>query len=114
MTTRAKKVIELAFDEAQHLGHDFLGTEHLLLGLLREGDGIAAGVLTKLGVNLEQARVQTIQLLSAHESTPPPVPEAAATLVPEGETGQVCPRCGARSPGYFRHCFHCGLCLEEE
>lgn len=114
MTPRAKEVIGLAFDEALRLGHRFLGTEHLLLGLLREGHGIGAQVLKKLGVDLEEARAQTIQLLSKHEDTPPEVPAEAAALLAEDQTGQRCPRCGARSPGYFRYCFHCGLRLEEE
>ncbi|MHB8621463.1 MAG: Clp protease N-terminal domain-containing protein, partial [Chloroflexota bacterium] len=64
LTPRAKKVIELAVDEARRLGHHYIGTEHLLLGLVREGEGIAAGVLESLGVNLEKVRTQTIQVLS--------------------------------------------------
>ncbi|HKV85632.1 MAG TPA: ATP-dependent Clp protease ATP-binding subunit [Ktedonobacterales bacterium] len=64
LTPRAKKVIELAVDEARRLNHHYIGTEHLLLGLVREGEGIAAGVLESLGVNLEKVRTQTIQVLS--------------------------------------------------
>jgi len=64
LTPRAKKVIELAVDEARRLNHHYIGTEHLLLGLVREGEGIAAGVLQSLGVNLEKVRTQTIQVLS--------------------------------------------------
>src|SRR6266852_1902130 len=60
LTARAKKVIELAVDEARRLNHHYIGTEHLLLGLVREGEGIAAGVLESLGVNLEKVRTQTI------------------------------------------------------
>lgn len=67
LTPRAKKVIELAVDEARHLHHHYLGTEHLLLGLVREGQGIGAGVLESLGVNLEQVRVQTMQVLGKLE-----------------------------------------------
>jgi hypothetical protein len=63
LTPRAKRVIELAMDEARRLDHHYIGTEHLLLGLIREGEGIAAGVLEQQGVNLEQARAQTIQRL---------------------------------------------------
>src|SRR6266481_6531173 len=63
LTPRAKKVIEYAVDEARRLNHHYIGTEHLLLGLLREGEGIAAGVLQSLGVNLEQARRQTLAVL---------------------------------------------------
>ncbi len=64
LTPGAKKVIELAVDEARRLNHHYIGTEHLLLGLVREGEGIAAGVLESLGVNLEKVRTQTIQVLS--------------------------------------------------
>ncbi len=64
LTPRAKKVIELAVDEARRLNHHYIGTEHLLLGLVREGEGIAAGVLESLGVNLEKVRTSTIQVLS--------------------------------------------------
>src|SRR5215467_14636200 len=59
LTPRAKKVIELAVDEARRLNHHYIGTEHLLLGLVREGQGIAAGVLESLGVNLEKVRRET-------------------------------------------------------
>ena len=55
LTPRAKKVIELSVDEARRLGHHYIGTEHLLLGLVREGEGIAAGVLESLGVSLERS-----------------------------------------------------------
>ncbi|HKS71465.1 MAG TPA: Clp protease N-terminal domain-containing protein, partial [Ktedonobacterales bacterium] len=68
LTPRAKKVFELARDEAQRMGHRYLGTEHLLLGLVREGEGIAAGVLESLGVNLEKLRVVTITMVGAHPS----------------------------------------------
>ncbi|MCH8086749.1 MAG: ATP-dependent Clp protease ATP-binding subunit [Chloroflexi bacterium] len=64
LTPRAKKVIELAVDEARRLNHQYIGTEHLMIGLLREGDGVAAGVLESLGVNLEKARSETTRLLS--------------------------------------------------
>ena len=64
LTPRARKVIELAVDEARRLNQHSIGTEHLLLGLVREGEGIAAGVLESLGVNLEKVRTQTIQVLT--------------------------------------------------
>ena len=64
LTPRAKKVIELAIDEARQLGHNYIGTEHILLGLLREGEGVAAGVLESLGVTLEKARTEAAQVLS--------------------------------------------------
>ncbi len=64
LTPRAKKVIELAVDEARRLNHHYIGTEHLLLGLVREGEGIAASVLESLGVNLEKVRAETTRILS--------------------------------------------------
>jgi len=64
LTPRAKKVIELAVDEARRLGHQYIGTEHLLLGLVREGEGIAAGVLESLGVSLEKVRAEVTRVLS--------------------------------------------------
>ena len=68
-TPRAKKAIELADNEACRLNHYYIGTEHLLLGLVREGEGIAAGVLESLGVTLEKARAETLRVLS-EESGP--------------------------------------------
>lgn len=68
-TPRAKRVIELSQDEARRLGHSYIGTEHLLLGLIREGEGVAAHVLNNLGVNLNNARQQVLQLLGSGEST---------------------------------------------
>ena len=68
LTPRAKKVIELAVDEARRLNHHYIGTEHLLLGLVREGEGIAAGVLESLGVNLEKVRAQVMQVVSQSAS----------------------------------------------
>jgi ATP-dependent Clp protease ATP-binding subunit ClpC len=64
MTPRAKKVIELAVDEAQLLNHHYIGTEHILLGLIREGNGIGAGVLESFGLSLQEVRAKTIQVLS--------------------------------------------------
>jgi ATP-dependent Clp protease ATP-binding subunit ClpC len=62
-TPRAKRVLELAFDEARQLGHTYIGTEHILLGLIREGEGVAAQVLHNLGVDLERVRKQVLDLL---------------------------------------------------
>lgn len=117
LTPRAKKVVELAVDEARRLNHHYIGTEYLLLGLVREGDGIAANALQSMGVDLEKVRVETIQVLSqltgkrspeARQSTIPPVPPEAASLLKEGASGLVCRRCSARAPSYFRYCFNCG------
>lgn len=66
-TPRAKKVLELSLREALQLGHNYIGTEHILLGLIREGEGVAAQVLTKLGADLGTVRQQVIQLLSGYE-----------------------------------------------
>ncbi|MDD9995001.1 MAG: AAA family ATPase, partial [Dehalococcoidia bacterium] len=64
LTPRAKKVIELAVDEARRLNHHYIGTEHLLIGLMREGEGVAAGVLESLGVNLDKVRGETNRILT--------------------------------------------------
>ncbi len=64
LTPRAKKVIELAIDEARHMGHNYIGTEHLLLGLLREGEGVAASVLDSFGITMEKARTEVQHVLS--------------------------------------------------
>jgi ATP-dependent Clp protease ATP-binding subunit ClpC len=83
LTPRAKKVIELAVDEARRLGHHYIGTEHLLLGLVREGEGIAAGVLESLGVSLDKVRAEVTRILS--QSSPQGAASggrAAATRTP--------------------------------
>lgn len=67
-TPRAKKVIELSMDEARKLGHTYVGTEHILLGLIREGEGVAARVLNNLGISLNKARQQVLQLLGSSEA----------------------------------------------
>src|SRR5881392_3605669 len=64
-TPRAKKVIEYAIEEARNLNHNYVGTEHLLLGLLREHDGVAAQVLRNLGLKLEEVREEVLNLLGA-------------------------------------------------
>ena len=66
-TPRAKKVLELSLREALQLGHNYIGTEHILLGLIREGDGVAAQVLVKLGADLNRARQQVVQLLHGYQ-----------------------------------------------
>ncbi len=122
LTPRAKKVMELAMDEARRLNHRFIGTEHLLLGLIREGEGIAAGVLENLGLQLEQVRTETVRVLRQHqqeqEEVPapviPPVPSEATALLAEEEPGLTCASCGAHCPGYFRYCFNCGQPLIHE
>ena len=63
-TDRARRVVVLAQEEARMLNHNYIGTEHILLGLIREGDGVAGQVLIKLGANLNRTRMQVIQLLT--------------------------------------------------
>ena len=70
-TPRAKKVLELSLREALQLGHSYIGTEHILLGLIREGEGVAAQVLVKLGADLTRVRQQVIQLLSGYQGKEP-------------------------------------------
>ena len=104
LTPRAKKVIELAVDEARRLNHHYIGTEHLLLGLVREGEGIAAGVLESLGVSLEKVRAQTIHVLSqsggftAHEarttSKTPTVDQMGMDLTAAARAGKLDPVIG--------------------
>jgi len=78
-TPRAKKVLELSLREALQLGHNYIGTEHILLGLIREGEGVAAQVLVKLGADLNRVRQQVIQLLSGYQGK-----EAVTAGAPEG------------------------------
>jgi ATP-dependent Clp protease ATP-binding subunit ClpC len=81
LTPRAKRVIELAIDEARRLGHNYIGTEHLLLGLLHEGEGVAAGVLESFGITLEQARAEVVRALSQSAARPKPA-RAASNRTP--------------------------------
>ena len=122
VTPRVKKVIELAVDEARRLSHHYIGTEHLLLGLVREGDGIGVGVLKNMGVTPDQARAETLRVLGqmapgtldpADEPAPAVPAEADALLRPD-EQGLKCERCAARSPAYFRYCFNCGAHLASD
>jgi ATP-dependent Clp protease ATP-binding subunit ClpC len=103
LTPRAKKVIELAVDEARRLGHHYIGTEHLLLGLIREGEGIAAGVLESLGVNLEKVRSEVIKVLTqtgsgAHgerrSSKTPTIDQLGIDLTSQARAGQLDPIVG--------------------
>ena len=91
-TPRAKKVLELSLREALQLGHNYIGTEHILLGLIREGEGVAAQVLVKLGADLSRVRQQVIQLLSGYA----------------GAQGRRAPRAAAprseAAPGAARSC----------
>ncbi|MGE0000024.1 MAG: ATP-dependent Clp protease ATP-binding subunit [Ilumatobacteraceae bacterium] len=89
-TPRAKKVLELSLREALQLGHNYIGTEHILLGLIREGEGVAAQVLVKLGADLSRVRQQVIQLLSGYQGgggKGEPAAAASGTATPKEEAG---------------------------
>jgi hypothetical protein len=119
-TPRAKKVLEMSLREAIQLGHNYIGTEHILLGLIREGEGVAAQVLNKLGADLNRVREQVLQLLSGYTGTtgeltaeigpdePGAAPRGPAWRVErispgvrlrrsegEPERSPICPRCDA-------------------
>src|SRR5450432_3267421 len=81
-TPRAKKVLELSLREALQLGHNYIGTEHILLGLIREGEGVAAQVLVRLGADLNRVRQQVIQLLHGYQGKEPAAPGAASESAP--------------------------------
>ncbi len=91
-TPRAKKVLELSLREALQLGHNYIGTEHILLGLIREGEGVAAQVLVKLGADLSRVRQQVIQLLSGYSG-----PSGSTGSAPSSEGGGG--KAGATSGG---------------
>lgn len=81
LTSRAKRVIDLAYDEARQLNNNYIGTEHLLLGLIREGEGLAARILHKLGVDLERARREVMNI-QEHESHGAPSPRSQRSRTP--------------------------------
>jgi ATP-dependent Clp protease ATP-binding subunit ClpA len=82
-TPRAKKVLELSLREAMQLGHNYIGTEHILLGLVREGEGVACQVLVKLGASLPKVRARVVRLLDegGGEATAAPVPRLSSELM---------------------------------
>jgi ATP-dependent Clp protease ATP-binding subunit ClpC len=98
-TPRAKKVLELSLREALQLGHNYIGTEHILLGLIREGEGVAAEVLQKLGADLDRVRQTVIQLLSGYPGVAiEEIPATGWTPVSDTkgwtpESGPTCPWC---------------------
>jgi len=83
-TRRAKKVLELALREALQLGHNYIGTEHILLGLLREGEGVAAQVLVRLGADLDRVRETVLELLERYGQA-----QVVGTFVGSGDTGEA-------------------------
>jgi ATP-dependent Clp protease ATP-binding subunit ClpC len=121
-TARAKKVLELSLREALQLGHDYIGTEHILLGLIREGEGVAAQVLGKLGADLDRVRASVNQLVSGMGIVP-------SSEVAPAEEFPTCPVCSAPLPATLRirtidveeggeivharvaHCGRCGSAL---
>jgi ATP-dependent Clp protease ATP-binding subunit ClpC len=86
-TPRAKKVLELSLREALQLGHNYIGTEHMLLGLVREGEGVAAQVLVNLGADLSRVRQQVIQLLSGYNNPKEGAPSGSGPSSQEAPTG---------------------------
>ena len=103
-TSRAKKVLELALREALQLGHNYIGTEHILLGLIREGEGVAAQVLQSLGVDLNRAWQAVIQLLAGYaieteaaggETVGARVEPVAVPVEMVGDDAPTCPNCFA-------------------
>src|ERR671914_344825 len=78
-TDRARRVVVLAQEEARMLNHNYIGTEHILLGLIQEGEGVAAQVLVKLGADLNRVRQQVIQLLSGYQGKEPAAAGAGAS-----------------------------------
>jgi hypothetical protein len=94
-TPRAKKVLELALREALQLGHNYIGTEHILLGLVREGEGVAARVLVNLGADLSRVRQRVIEVLSGVEASGPEraIAHGRGLRQSWGSPGKVLPRC---------------------
>ena len=119
-TPRAKKVLELSLREALQIGHNYIGTEHLLLGLVREGDGVAARVLVASGADLARVRQQVMELLSGSEvpiGTSPQVPRGLGWGRRRRARLAACSFCGRRAPDTGRlvagtdayiceHCVH--------
>jgi len=101
-TPRAKKALELSLREALQLGHNYIGTEHILLGLIREDEGVAAQVLKELGADLDRVRQTVIQLLSGYaagsetaggEAVGAVTEGVAPTSEPPGDDAPTCPNC---------------------
>jgi hypothetical protein len=86
LTPRAKRVIDLAYEEARQLNHNYIGTEHLLLGLIREGDGLGARVLVKLGADLERTRAIVHEMMEG-EGGAKPKPASLKVRIPRGDLG---------------------------
>ena len=98
-TPRAKKVLELSLREALQLGHNYIGTEHILLGLIREGEGVAAQVLVKLGADLSRVRQQVIQLLSGYQGPSGGTGSSGSSSGRGSEQGSAGANVGGQSKG---------------
>jgi hypothetical protein len=115
-TPRAKKVLELSLREALQLGHSYIGTEHILIGLVREGEGVAAHILVGLGADLHRVRQQVIQLTSGSQG--PDSPGSASLPRRRGSRLVACSFCG-RFPADDRRlvaggdAFICEYCVRE-
>jgi excisionase family DNA binding protein len=108
LTPNAKKVVKFAVDEATLLNHRIIGTEHLLLGLIRQEDGMASYVLKRLGIHLEQLRTATLYVLHQHQQ------EMTTQLAKDEEKELTCFSCGTGCPIHFHYCFNCGQPLTNE
>ncbi|GHO46378.1 Clp protease N-terminal domain-containing protein [Ktedonospora formicarum] len=119
LTTRAKKVIKLSVDEAKRLGHAFIGTEHLLLSILREGEGLACGILKELMseekyTQLSEEVIQKAKLRRETQGKYAGVEEARQLLLNDEGKGLPCVNCGEFCPDHFKYCSNCGSRLREE
>jgi ATP-dependent Clp protease ATP-binding subunit ClpC len=99
-TPRAKKVLELSLREALQLRHNYIGTEHLLLGLIAEGKGVASQALQKLGADEARVRGAVVQILSDRGEAPQPQPGAESVEDESGWPGPKCPTCGSEVSVY--------------
>jgi excisionase family DNA binding protein len=109
LTLRAKKVIELAADESKSLRHHYIDTEHLLLGIIREGEGLAVDVLKHLGIDPQQVRTKTLEVLKASGS---PVVEDDPSSLASNMVN--CSNCGTVLPASYAFCYKCGNQLAQE
>ena len=110
-TPRAKKVLELSYHERLLLGHNYIGTEHILLGLIREGEGVAAQVLQKLGADLDRVRQIVIQLLSGYTAAKAEEMPTEASMPASGPT---CPSCSLPLEGALAYRTLIAASVDEE
>ncbi len=92
-TPRAKKVLELALRESRQLGHNYIGTEHVLLGMVRQGDGVAVQILERLGADLHRVRQTLIALLEGYTEDPATAEPSSPAAGADPKTWPLCPRC---------------------